>query len=462
MQEPEDNDDGAMQELVTRLMAGDLPEGEFHELEQRLLHEPEVRERYFRHVWLEHALGTVFVGSSERKSRWFTVMDGGVKRPLAILAAAAVVMLSAWYWFRSPESAATARLIVCENSQWTVDGMMKPGASALSSGSDFRLLQGVAELEMPHGVTAIVEAPARLALVDGRTMKFDYGRAFFKVGRSGRGFTVVTPQQRIVDLGTEFGIEYAENETQAKLRVFKGQVRSDPPAGGGEGEVVKEGRSVLLEGSRVAGELAADASRFRQTLPAAVGTLLEDDFEYGLKDNEVVNLADLTGWERKGAVGYFNPSGSGRWYKHDGVNDDGPSKGEIGGMKGPNLGFFFSDTKGSMIRRRLGAIAPDSRYTVSVAIGVRDKFPDLREVFDGYTIRLMSGTTTLARISSNSPPGPFNSVTPVSFAWDSSVMPSGVKSGDPLTLEIAPNGASGSPYGYLDFDDVRVSVLGRP
>jgi hypothetical protein len=131
-------------------------------------------------------------------------------------------------------------------------------------------------------------------------------------------------------------------------------------------------------------------------------------------------------------------------------------------MKGPNLGFFYLPTRGSMIRSELGEISADSRYTVSLAIGVRSESPQQGEVFDGYTIRLKSGDSTLAQLSSNAPPGPYNSISLVGFSWDSSEMPPVVKPGDPLALEIAPNQASGTKPGYLDFDNVRVSVVGHP
>ena len=77
--------------------------------------------------------------------------------------------------------------------------------------------------------------------------------------------------------------------------------------------------------------------------------------------------------------------------------------------------------------------------------------------FDGYSVRLTSGDTILATLSNDTPPGPANSVSTVSFSWDST----DTLSNAPLTLEISPNNASGPTPGYLDIDTVRVSVLGN-
>ena len=65
----------------------------------------------------------------------------------------------------------------------------------------------------------------------------------------------------------------------------------------------------------------------------------------------------------------------------------------------------------------------------------------------------------LAELTDDTPPGPPNSVSTVGFSWDSSTLPEGIKAGDPLALEIMPNQASGEAPGYLDVDNVRVSVV---
>lgn len=163
----------------------------------------------------------------------------------------------------------------------------------------------------------------------------------------------------------------------------------------------------------------------------------------------------ISGWESRLGAGIFNSSGEGMWYSHDGLKDDGKSRGVIGSMKGPNMATFGECAPGSAIRREFGTIAPESRYTVSAAIGHRKG-----EVFDGYSIRLVSGGKVLSEFSGNTPPGSPNSVTNVGFSWLSSALPEGVAPGDPLAIEIAPNQTSGEAPGYLDIDNIRVTVVG--
>ena len=90
---------------------------------------------------------------------------------------------------------------------------------------------------------------------------------------------------------------------------------------------------------------------------------------------------------------------------------------------------------------------------------MRDADAKENAAFLGYTIRLKSRGTVLAELSDGTPPGPPNSVTNVGFSWHSATMPEGVSPGDPLAIEIAPRQHSTPSPGYLDIDNVRVTVI---
>ena len=111
------------------------------------------------------------------------------------------------------------------------------------------------------------------------------------------------------------------------------------------------------------------------------------------------------------------------------------------------------------IRREIGTITADSRYTVSAAIGVRADDAEIKSTFLGYTIRLSSGDTVLTQLTSDTPPGPANSVNTIGFSWDATSLPDGVQPGDPLSIEIIPNRVNGP--GYLDLNALRITVLGK-
>jgi hypothetical protein len=164
-------------------------------------------------------------------------------------------------------------------------------------------------------------------------------------------------------------------------------------------------------------------------------------------------------WTADLSTGLFNPRGDGSYYTDEGLKDQERTLGMIGAMRGPTMATFRQPKSYSKLRHELGPIAPDSSYTVSAAIGVRDDEAKDLTTFLGYTIRLVSGDTVLAELSNDTPPGPPNSVTTIGFSWHSATLPAGVSPGAPLAIEIAPKQVSGKDSGYLDLDNVRVTVI---
>ncbi|MBT8038471.1 MAG: FecR domain-containing protein [Verrucomicrobiae bacterium] len=160
----------------------------------------------------------------------------------------------------------------------------------------------------------------------------------------------------------------------------------------------------------------------------------------------------LAGWQTDAPVTFINPRGDGIWYDNDDLQDDRKSLGMTESMRSPGMASINQP-----IHRKIGTITADNRYTVSAAIGVRAKTAKNPSTFPGYTIRLKSGDITLAQLTSNTPPGPANSVNTVGFSWDATTLPKDVNPGDPLSIEIIPHQTSG----YLDLNALRISTLGQ-
>ena len=460
---PDDNEAAAIQDAVAKLFDGDLSKEEFAALEHRLRTDPAAREIYFQCVSLENSLGAAYAPPLSRRLGSGSADRRQVKWALGIAAAAALVILSVMSLIKMRSVPHETGLQICGNSQWMLDGEQNRQSSTLPEGVEFLLQQGVAELQLPHGVVAVVEAPAAMVQVDEQTLRMHYGRALFQVPAEGVGFTVETPRQRIVDLGTEFGIDFAKGEDAVELHVLEGSVRVDAIGADGGGEEISAKRAVLLDGTRIERALAADErGAFRRELPPAVETLLVENFETGVAEEAQGQNKLPAGWQKSagGLSGTLNPGGNGLWYTDERLADSSPSRGVIGAMSGSAMGYT---QPGSKVRREFGEIAADSRYTVSVAIGVRMEHPRGTDAqFSGYTISLLSGDTVLAQLSSDAPPGRHNSVTTVSFSWDSSQLPDGVNAGDPIAIEIGSNDAAPGRHSYLDFDNVRVSALANP
>jgi ferric-dicitrate binding protein FerR (iron transport regulator) len=765
---------------IQRLIDDDLTDDELAALESELMESPEAMETYHDflalHCALEEQIDSAQVVKPQSVVPIERILAHQRKRIIktSLIAAAAVILITAVTMFFLPgpdRQTPLANFQIAPGSSFTLTHSGEadaPLGKTMIAGSRFVLQHGVAELNLPHDVRAVIEAPAEMLLRDDRTLELDHGRALFQVNSAdGHGFTVVTPHQSIVDLGTSFGIAFKKDRREVELHVLEGRVRVDA-SDGQHGEIIQANRSVLLDGMQVKREIDQPTISFLRNLPAKINMLLKDDFDHGLiaghsyiirMDRNVIrdlagkhfrgiddyttwnfttmpnvtptiitpvsatsptpalrgnvdnlidgsglsargvsghilsethstesnsyswlsqkispstiemtfdlggtftvdsihiwnwigtnrvvnrsvktidisfstdggktyghlidNLGDfakpattraaktpiaavpvstiafpaavsgvthikltdfknhgdiftamseirfgepedsadkrltdwdaqfpahrdqtginddpdtppdiiaaypadnstdaskggqlkmlfsepikfgsgrvliqnvtdwsenelavwdgslsiddrvltinprieledgakshgwLAGWKSLAPVTFLNPRGDGKWYNIHDLQDDRHTHGMIDSMRSKNILSIHK-----AIHREIGTIAPDSRYTVSVAIGVRADDAKEKSSFPGYTIRLSSGDTVLAQLTSSTPPGPANSINTVGFSWDATTLPAGIHPGDPLSIEIAPNQTSG----HLDLNALRISVLGK-
>ena len=100
-------------------------------------------------------------------------------------------------------------------------------AKNMRVGDKIVLDQGLVRFSFPSGVEAIVEGPSHLELTSDLSVKMDGGLAWFRVPKEGHGFTVNTESVRVIDLGTEFGVWF-NNDDELQVHVAKGKVRVEP------------------------------------------------------------------------------------------------------------------------------------------------------------------------------------------------------------------------------------------
>lgn len=448
--------DPRLREAILRLMDDDLGNEEFAWLQQRLETDPAAREWYFHYVWLESALDSSFTAPISRPRLASPAIGRTARLAFAVAAAVAALITATMFVIRTtrPEPGPAVRF--CGGSEWTINGTENHLPDELAYGTRIEIREGIAELQLEHQVRTLLEGPAVITLVDDRTLRLERGTGYFEVGPQGHGFTVETPFQRIVDLGTEFGVRLWEGQTEAELQVFKGIVEVQDP-GSPDGNFRQESGAVLLDGTRIVRTLAIDPTSFPRSLPKRAEILLREDFEHGLPDGKVRH-SGIDGWWDQAGAGVYNPNGI-RWYARDDLADDSPSAGMVQGMAGTNLGFFFNSAPGTVLSRGIGFVKPNTRYRVSLLVGCRADRPGFHEVFDGYTLQLVSGDVVLGEARSDSPPGPPGSFTHVGFIWNPKSGPGGIQPGSPLQVRFSPNGTGRGGNRFLDFDKLEVIAL---
>lgn len=154
--------------------------------------------------------------------------------PLAIGAAAAAFILFAAGRFSAPEqkpsialeiSPATTEISTHKHAQitgmfgvrWTetADNALHP--------EKIRIDSGLVELTYETGVSVVIEGPADYCITGSNDGVLAYGKFVANVPKGAEGFTVDYPMGKVVDLGTEFGVDLSQ-KGDLSVGVFKGKV----------------------------------------------------------------------------------------------------------------------------------------------------------------------------------------------------------------------------------------------
>ena len=143
------------------------------------------------------------------------------------------------------------------------------------TGGRYTLTAGMIELEMPNDVSVAVEAPAEFTLVSETEMKLHKGKISGNVGEKGRGFEVITPQRKMIDLGTRFGV-WVPSEGEEEFHVFEGEINVETKK---ERITVVEDQALRFNNSGNISKWMADQSIFPMPAYNIKAGIIDGSFE---------------------------------------------------------------------------------------------------------------------------------------------------------------------------------------
>jgi hypothetical protein len=179
------------------------------------------------------------------------------------LAACLAILAAVWTdWFRpknvrKSSSSAVAVLSQAVAPHWSsgadshlIGAPLEPGWLRLKSGS--------VQVTFYRGGRLMIQGPAEVQLVSPGAAFCRAGRVVAVVPPQSRGFRMETPQVKVTDLGTEFGL--AVTHDSAEVHVFKGEVEWQPETA--STQRLKEGKAVQVDTNGAAKEISADPTAF--------------------------------------------------------------------------------------------------------------------------------------------------------------------------------------------------------
>jgi hypothetical protein len=116
--------------------------------------------------------------------------------------------------------------------RWSKNTSSQRAKGSVLPGERLKIESGTVELELNAGTKLVVEGPADWTVDDNNSVSLRAGRLLATVPTQAIGFSVQTPTAKIVDLGTEFGVDVDERG-EAEVHVFQGRVVAERAAAPG-------------------------------------------------------------------------------------------------------------------------------------------------------------------------------------------------------------------------------------
>ena len=142
------------------------------------------------------------------------------------LASSAAILLLALLFMKfgpSRQSVEVATLTDSINAKWAGDtGSFEDGSRVATGNENLFLEKGYIELLFDNQAKVTIEAPAEFKIISEEQIQLSSGRIYVTVPFSAIGFMVTTATAKVIDLGTEFGVQ-VDMRGDTELHVVKGK-----------------------------------------------------------------------------------------------------------------------------------------------------------------------------------------------------------------------------------------------
>jgi hypothetical protein len=158
--------------------------------------------------------------ASARRWRWRGLAAAALVAGVALAIAASAAL--GWPPSAAP-APAIASLHLVRGTRWPAQLAAPPAEGARLAPGRFELAAGVAELAFDSQASLLVEGPATLELESAMLVRLHRGRVTTSVPPGAHGFTIAARGMRVVDLGTEAGVDVG-SDGRAEVQVYAGAV----------------------------------------------------------------------------------------------------------------------------------------------------------------------------------------------------------------------------------------------
>lgn len=181
---------------------------------RRVLAEAALMEAQFREMEADQAFAPIAVTARTSPARnWHWHL---------LTAAAAAVVAAGAVWLVTDTPRPVATLAKARACKWGNSALPTLEGALLTPGM-LELLEGMATLTFKSGAEVVLEAPVTLEVLSSMECRVRKGTVVAEVPPQAKGFTIHTPETKIVDWGTRFGVSAGE-DGKCLVHVIEGLV----------------------------------------------------------------------------------------------------------------------------------------------------------------------------------------------------------------------------------------------
>lgn len=242
--------------LVQQYISGTISEEDARSLEQQLKSDAALRDWYLDALNLDAALAaTVEAAEMTRTLPVSPVVQSlsdahlrslaRTRRPFIYAAAVACLFLALGCGLSLLSSRRENVEVVRVSEDFS--GPWKPGTRIAAQ--HLTWARGSFEMLLPSGVRVTIDGPSDLRVINPMKIRLNSGKVTADVGERGKGFVIETPEARVVDLGTVFGVD-ATRATRTDVVVFNGKVEVYEKGAVQPVALLSQGEGLRLERNR--------------------------------------------------------------------------------------------------------------------------------------------------------------------------------------------------------------------
>lgn len=267
---------------IQRALDGLLLPEEDDALKADVIRDAELRAAYVDQMWLHSSLRAERETLVELLETSPVAEEKIVRRwPVAIWAAAAaacVTLVASALAFGKGTlfDRPVATLVQADNCKWAGSDLPTAVNAKLGTGR-LALVEGIATLKFKSGAVVTMEAPTTLEILTAMHCRLVEGTLTADVPEPAHGFTIDTPDIKVKDLGTKFGVT-AGSAGNSQVRVFEGEVEIGGLADG-KTKRLTEGKGLHVGSGTTA--LGQEPTRGQQVQEAGGWTAIPTSFGRG-------------------------------------------------------------------------------------------------------------------------------------------------------------------------------------